>query len=158
MSDGHDVIKEIRAWQTRVVKQATELDSETMWTLRRELEQTLEHLTAIQVARILQKNPLPEELPNPQSLPVILTLQEAAELLKIGQATAYRMFGNGEIPGEVKFGGARRVHGPTLEQWLAEQAKKEPEPRLGKRDVIVEVRQPEKTYLLRNPTPRRGKK
>jgi excisionase family DNA binding protein len=53
---------------------------------------------------------------------VLLRPAEAAELLSMSRSRLYGMAQAGELPGVVRLGGSVRIHRPTLEAWLAEQA------------------------------------
>ncbi len=50
----------------------------------------------------------------------ILTIREVADLLKINEKTAYRLAGDGKIPG-FKVGGSWRFRRTDIDQWIEEQ-------------------------------------
>jgi excisionase family DNA binding protein len=50
----------------------------------------------------------------------ILTIQELAEYLKLNEKTAYRLAGEGKLPG-FKVGGSWRFKREDLEAWIEEQ-------------------------------------
>ena len=54
----------------------------------------------------------------------ILTLQELAEYLKLNEKTAYRLAGEGKLPG-FKIGGSWRFKREDLEAWIEKQKDKE---------------------------------
>lgn len=47
-------------------------------------------------------------------VPVFMTIEEAAELLRLNSGSLYKMAQRGEIPGARKIGRAWRIHRPTL--------------------------------------------
>ena len=49
----------------------------------------------------------------------ILTIQELAEYLKLNEKTAYRLAGEGKLPG-FKVGGSWRFKREDIEQWIVE--------------------------------------
>lgn len=53
----------------------------------------------------------------------ILTLKEVAQYLKLTEKTAYRLAGDGKLPG-FKVGGSWRFKKEELEKWIASQAQK----------------------------------
>lgn len=55
---------------------------------------------------------------------ILLRPAEAAELLGMSRSKVYELARSGELPGVVRFGGSVRVHRPTLEAALAEQAER----------------------------------
>ena len=68
-------------------------------------------------------SPLPSpagaSLPNPASaIPLILTVDEVAELLRVNRKTVYQAAANGDIPGVRRLGRTLRFYGPALAQWL----------------------------------------
>ena len=54
----------------------------------------------------------------------ILTIQELAEYLKLNEKTAYRLAGEGKLPG-FKVGGSWRFKRDDLETWIEKQKDKE---------------------------------
>lgn len=50
--------------------------------------------------------------------PVVLTVDEAAELLRCDRKTVYTAIQRGKLPGVRKIGRAIRIHRPTLLDWL----------------------------------------
>ena len=50
----------------------------------------------------------------------ILTIQELAEYLKLNEKTAYRLAGEGKLPG-FKVGGSWRFKREDLEAWIEQQ-------------------------------------
>ncbi len=56
------------------------------------------------------------------SAPVLLRQKEVAQLLNVSDSKAYLLMVSGEIPGVMRLGRCLRVHRPTLEKWIAEQA------------------------------------
>ncbi len=50
----------------------------------------------------------------------ILTLKEVAEYLKLAEKTAYRLAGEGKIPG-FKVGGSWRFRSNDINQWIETQ-------------------------------------
>jgi len=54
----------------------------------------------------------------------ILTIQELAEYLKLNEKTAYRLAGEGKLPG-FKVGGSWRFKREDIEQWIEEQKRKD---------------------------------
>lgn len=52
----------------------------------------------------------------------LLTVPEAAEYLGIRNTKAYEMAARNELPGLVRIGRLVKVHKPTLDRWLEEQA------------------------------------
>jgi excisionase family DNA binding protein len=53
---------------------------------------------------------------------LLLRPAEAAELMSMSLSRVYQLAQTGELPGVVRLDGSVRIHRPTLEQWLAEQA------------------------------------
>ncbi len=51
-----------------------------------------------------------------------LTVPQAARLLGISTTMAYEMAARNELPGMVRIGRLVKVHRPTLDRWLEEQA------------------------------------
>ena len=49
-----------------------------------------------------------------------LTLKEVAELLRIGERTAYEMCRTGRMGGAVKVGGQWRINRDTFDAWVAQ--------------------------------------
>jgi excisionase family DNA binding protein len=66
--------------------------------------------------------PSPAEVspPSPASaIPLILTVDEVAELLRVNRKTVYQAAANGDIPGVRRLGHRTlRFYGPALAQWL----------------------------------------
>ncbi len=58
----------------------------------------------------------------------LLTVPEAAELLRIKNTKCYELAARNELPGLVRVGRLVRVHRPTLERWLEAQASGAPFP------------------------------
>lgn len=54
----------------------------------------------------------------------ILTIQELAEYLKLNEKTAYRLAGEGKLPG-FKVGGSWRFKRVDIEAWIEKQKDKE---------------------------------
>ena len=52
----------------------------------------------------------------------MLTVPEAAQYLGIRNTKAYEMAARGEMPGLVRIGRLVKVHKPTLDRWLENQA------------------------------------
>lgn len=50
----------------------------------------------------------------------ILTIQELAEYLKLNEKTAYRLAGEGKLPG-FKVGGSWRFKREDIEQWIEQK-------------------------------------
>lgn len=62
-----------------------------------------------------------ESLPKPDAKPkTVLTVDEAAEMLRVDRKTIYRAIEDGEIPGVIRLGRVIRVCRLTLERWMAE--------------------------------------
>jgi excisionase family DNA binding protein len=53
---------------------------------------------------------------------LLLRPTELVALLGMSRSRIYSLAQAGELPGVVRLGGSVRVHRPTLEAWLAEQA------------------------------------
>lgn len=55
---------------------------------------------------------------------LLLTVEQAAELLQVGASTVYRLVASGEIPPSVvvRLGRMVRLHRERLELWLAQKA------------------------------------
>ncbi len=51
-------------------------------------------------------------------LPMVLTVEEFAELLRIARASAYRAVRAGEVPGVVRVGKTLRINRDTVLRWL----------------------------------------
>jgi excisionase family DNA binding protein len=56
-------------------------------------------------------------------LPAVLTVDEAAGLLRVNRKTLYELIQRGELPGVRRLGRAIRIHRPTLIRWLADQGR-----------------------------------
>lgn len=54
----------------------------------------------------------------------ILTIQELAEYLKLNEKTAYRLAGEGKLPG-FKVGGSWRFKREDIAQWIEQQKHKD---------------------------------
>lgn len=54
--------------------------------------------------------------------PLLLRDREAARLLGISREKMSLLMRRGEVPGVIRLGRSVRIHRPTLERWLAEQA------------------------------------
>lgn len=54
--------------------------------------------------------------------PVLLTVEEAAAMLRIGRNTAYELIARGELP-HVRLGRLIRVPRHALERWIEEAAR-----------------------------------
>lgn len=52
----------------------------------------------------------------------MLTVPQAAEYLGIKNTKAYELAARNELPGLVRIGRLVKVHKPTLDRWLEEQA------------------------------------
>lgn len=52
----------------------------------------------------------------------MLTVPEAAAYIGIRNTKAYEMAARNELPGMVRIGRLVKVHRPTLDRWLEEQA------------------------------------
>jgi len=52
----------------------------------------------------------------------MLTVPQAAEYLGIKNTKAYALAAHNELPGLVRIGRLVKVHKPTLDRWLEEQA------------------------------------
>ncbi|MEJ7654177.1 MAG: helix-turn-helix domain-containing protein [Chloroflexia bacterium] len=53
----------------------------------------------------------------------MLTAPQAAEYLGIGHTKTYEMIAHNELPGVIRIGRLVRIHRPTLDDWLEEQAR-----------------------------------
>lgn len=58
--------------------------------------------------------------PCASQLPLILTVEELAELLRVNRKTAYAAISAGEIPGVRRIGNVIRAHRDTVLAWLSE--------------------------------------
>lgn len=56
-------------------------------------------------------------------LPDVLTVDEAAVLLRVNRKTVYDAISRRELPGVTKLGRAIRIHRETLLQWLSGQGR-----------------------------------
>lgn len=54
-----------------------------------------------------------------QLKPLLLRVEEVAQLLAIGRSTVYELIASGQLP-SVKVGGARRVPMVEIERWVRE--------------------------------------
>ncbi len=61
--------------------------------------------------------------------PVVMTVKELAELLRVERKTAYTAISRGEIPGVRRIGTTIRLHRDTVLAWLAEGQARVPRPR-----------------------------
>ncbi len=52
----------------------------------------------------------------------LLNIRQAAEYIGISTTMAYQMAARDELPGMVRIGRLVKVHRPTLDKWLEEQA------------------------------------
>ncbi len=61
---------------------------------------------------------------DPSTIPerTMLTVPQAAEYLGIKNTKAYELAARNELPGLVRIGRLVKVHNPTLDRWLEEQA------------------------------------
>ena len=48
----------------------------------------------------------------------VITVQELADLLRIGHRAAYEAVSRGEIPGVIRFGRSIRISRQAIDQWL----------------------------------------
>ncbi len=55
---------------------------------------------------------------NPETLPLILTIPELAQLLRISRASAYRLAASGQMPGVARLGKTLRAHRDAVLRWL----------------------------------------
>jgi len=55
-----------------------------------------------------------------QELPPVLTVEEAAKLLRIGRTAAYRAARSGAMPGVVRIGRTLRVSRDAVLDWLGQ--------------------------------------
>ena len=53
------------------------------------------------------------------SKPEMINVDQAAKLLGVSRRQLERLIHTGSLPGSVKLGVARRIHGPTLREWIA---------------------------------------
>jgi excisionase family DNA binding protein len=62
----------------------------------------------------------PSLAPSPGSnpIPLVLTAEEVAELLRVDKKTVYAAAANGELPGVRRIGSRLRFYGPALAKWL----------------------------------------
>lgn len=60
----------------------------------------------------------------------VLKPSEAAEYLRIGQSTIYKLLTNGELPAR-KIGGSWRISRTILDEWLRESGVTNPAPQIG---------------------------
>lgn len=56
--------------------------------------------------------------------PLLLRDHEVAQILNVSKSKAYLMMVSGEVPGVMRLGRCLRVHRPTLERWITEQAER----------------------------------
>jgi len=61
----------------------------------------------------------PKAYRNISTLPPMLTIDELAEVLRIGLNVAYREVRAGRVPGAQKIGGSWRVHRDSVKEWMA---------------------------------------
>lgn len=50
----------------------------------------------------------------------VLTVDEAAKLLRLNRKTVYSMVDKKQLPGARRFRGTIRIHRPTLVRWMQE--------------------------------------
>jgi excisionase family DNA binding protein len=60
--------------------------------------------------------------PTKSDEPLLLRDHEVAHMLNVSKSKAYLLMVSGEVPGVMRLGRCLRVHRPTLEKWIAEQA------------------------------------
>jgi excisionase family DNA binding protein len=60
------------------------------------------------------------EASTPSPLPHTLTVDEAADVLRVNRKTVYELVAAGELPGVRCFGRTIRIHRETLLRWLAD--------------------------------------
>jgi excisionase family DNA binding protein len=53
---------------------------------------------------------------------LLLRPAEAAALLAVSRTRVYELAARGDLPGVIRLGGSVRIHRPTLEAWLREEA------------------------------------
>lgn len=58
----------------------------------------------------------------PSGEPLVLTVDEAAGLLRLNRKSVYEAIRRGELPGVRRVGAALRIHRETLVRWLASGA------------------------------------
>jgi excisionase family DNA binding protein len=61
--------------------------------------------------------PMPPPATSP-SIPLVLTVEEVADLLRVNRKTVYEAAARGEIPGVRRIGHTLRFYGPALVKWL----------------------------------------
>lgn len=64
---------------------------------------------------------LEKRLPDPKSRKAedsFITVDEAAELMRLNRKTVYQSVNDGELPGARRVGGAVRIHRATLLEWF----------------------------------------
>lgn len=54
------------------------------------------------------------------NLPHTLTVDEAAEVMRVNRKTVYEVIAAGDLPGVRRLGRTIRIHRATLLRWLAE--------------------------------------
>jgi excisionase family DNA binding protein len=59
-----------------------------------------------------------KEISQPSDLPLVLTVDEVSQLLRVNRNTVYELFQRGEIPGGQKVGRSIRFSRDTVVQWL----------------------------------------
>lgn len=62
-------------------------------------------------------------LPGFEDLPLLLQVDEVAQLLRVTRKSIYTMVDRGEIPGVTKLGRRLRFRRDAIEAWLAESAR-----------------------------------
>ena len=62
-------------------------------------------------------------LPGFERLPLLLKVDEVAELLRVTKRSIYTMVDRGQIPGITKVGGRLRFRRDAIEAWLADSAR-----------------------------------
>lgn len=55
----------------------------------------------------------------PTSLPILMTVTEVADLLRVSTKAVYDMVRRGQLPGARKVGGSWRFHRDKLLDWIA---------------------------------------
>jgi excisionase family DNA binding protein len=52
----------------------------------------------------------------------LLTVEQAAQRLRIGRSKAYALAASGRLPGAIRLGASIRVSSEALEQWIVRNA------------------------------------
>lgn len=63
---------------------------------------------------------LPDETPGTSALPLVLTVDELAALLRVDRKSVYSAIQRGEIPGVRRLGRTVRLHRDTVLRWLSQ--------------------------------------